>query len=248
MVSQSMVVSAIIPLYEVCNTSMLQKTSCSIVFKTIVTTTCSTVLTYAFTQATISDCSQNITFSTQSSYSIVTATLTATTTPDPNIPPSVTTYFQSIVSYFIAPWQSLAANTPSNVTVLVCEYDFTGASSCTTIQEVWAVYIENVPVITANTLIISTTLASVRFLHPSPVNDADLLACRASSRPNRKHNSRPRSAFYIYRNNLLVDDPEEHDFDLNHSTDIDFNSKSHSYEHVAREDHHAHSEFCNSYS
>jgi len=246
--SQGMAVSSIIPLYEVCNTPGLQKASCSIVFKKIVTTTCSTVLTYAFTQATISDCSQNITFSTQSSYSIVTATLTATTTPAPNVSPSVTTYVQSLVSFYIAPWQSLAANTPSNITVLVCEYDFTGPSSCTTIQEVWAVYIEHVPVITTSTLIIWTTFASVRFIHPSPMNDADLLACRASSRPNRKHNSRRRSVIYIYRNNLLVDDPEEHDFDLNHSTDIDFNSKSHSYEHVAREDHHAHSEFCNSHS
>jgi hypothetical protein len=210
----------------------------------IVTTTCSTVLTYAFTQAKISDCSENITFSTQSSYSIATATLTATTTPIQISPPSVTTYIQSIVSYYIAPWQSLAANTASTVTVLVCEYDFTGASSCTTTQEVWAVYTEYVPVITTSTLIIWTTLASVIFLYRSQINDTDFLACRASSQPNRKHNSRCRSAIYIYRNHLLVDDPEEHDLDLNHSIDIDFDSNSHNYEHVAREDHHAHSEFC----
>jgi hypothetical protein len=246
--SQGMAVSSIIPLYEVWNPRVLHKASCSIVFKTIVTTTCSTVLTYAFTQATISDCSQNITFSTQSSYSIVTATLTATNKPAPNVSPSVTTYVQSIVSYYIAPWQSLAANTPSTITVQVCEYHFTSASSCTTLREVWAVYIEHVPVITTSTLIIWTTLASVRFIHPSPVNDADLLARRASSRPNRKHNSRRRSALYIYRDHLLVDDPEEHDFDLNHSADIDFNPNSHNYEHVAREDHHAHSEFYTSYS
>jgi hypothetical protein len=248
LISQGMAVSSIIPLYEVCNTPGLQKRSCSIVFKTIVTTTCSTVLTYAFTQATISDCSQNITFSTRSSYSLATATLTATTTPAPAFPSSVTTYVQSIVSYYIAPWQSLAANKPSNVTVLVCEYDFTGASSCTTIPEVWIVYTKYVPVITTSTLIIWTTLASVRFLNLPSMKDADLLACRASSRPNRKHNSRRRSAIYLYRNHLLVDDSEQHDFDLNHSTNIDFDSNSHNYEHVAREDYYAHFEFCNSYS
>lgn len=98
--------------------------------------------------------------------------------------------------------------------------------------------------ITTNTLIIWTTLASVIFLYRSQINDTDFLACRASSQPNRKHNSRCRSAIYIYQNHLLVDDPEEHDFDLNHSIDIDFDSNSHNYEHVAREDHHAHSEFC----
>ncbi len=159
----------------------------------------------------------------------------------------MTTYVQSVVSYFIAPWQSLAANTPANVTVLVCEYDFTGTSSCITIQEVWVVYTEYISVNTTSILIIRTTRASVRFLYPSPVNDADLLACCAPWL-NGKHNSRRRPAIYIYQNHLLLDDPEEHDFDLNHSTDIDFNSNSHNYEHVARKDHHAHSESRNSYS
>ncbi|KAH8759769.1 hypothetical protein BGZ57DRAFT_957077 [Hyaloscypha finlandica] len=167
--SQGMIVSSIIPLYEVCNTPGPDASSCSTVFETIVTTTCSAVLTYAFTKSTISDCSQNITFSTQSSYSLATATVSATMTPAPEDQPhSVTTYVQSIVSYYIAPWQSLAANTLSNVTVLVCQHDFSGNSTCTTIQEVWVVHTESVPVITTSTLIISTTLASPAVLLLGP--------------------------------------------------------------------------------
>ena len=166
--SQGMVVSSVIPLYEICNTPGLDTTSCSTVFETIVTTACSTVLTYAFTQATVSDCSQNITFSTQSSYSLVTTTISPDVTPAPlNQPLATTTYIQSIVSYYIAPWQALAANTPSNVTVLVCEYDLSGSPICTTIQEVWVVSTVHIPVITTSTLIISTTLSSVR-LAPLP--------------------------------------------------------------------------------
>lgn len=160
--SQGMVVSSIVPLYEVCNTPGSNTTFCSTVFETILTTTCSTVLTYAFTRATISDCSQNITFSTQSSYYLATSTISSITTPATSYPsPSVTTYIQSIVSYYIAPWQSLAAHKPSNITVLVCEYDFAGNVTCSKIQEVWVVHTRYVPVLMSSTLIIQTTLASV---------------------------------------------------------------------------------------
>ncbi|PMD39222.1 hypothetical protein L207DRAFT_55307 [Hyaloscypha variabilis F] len=169
--SQGMVVSSVIPLYEICNTPGLDTTSCSTVFETTVTTACSTVLTYAFTQATVSDCSQNITFSTQSSYSLVTTTISPDVTPAPlNQPLATTTYIQSIVSYYIAPWQALAANTPSNVTVLVCEYDLSGSPICTTIQEVWVVSTVHIPVITTSTLIISTTLSSPAVLLLGPTD------------------------------------------------------------------------------
>ncbi|KAE9372415.1 hypothetical protein N431DRAFT_408637 [Stipitochalara longipes BDJ] len=168
--SQGMVVSSIVPLYEVCDTPGPDTTGCSDVFETIVTTTCSTVLTYAFTQATISDCSQNITFSTQSSYSLVTTTVSPTVTPAPwNQLPAVTTYVQSIVSFYIASWQALAANAPSNVTVLICEYDLSGESTCTTIQEIWVVSTVYIPVVTTGTLIISTTLASPAVLLLGPL-------------------------------------------------------------------------------
>jgi len=180
--SQEMIVSSIIPLYEVCNTPGSNTTSCSTVFETITTTSCSTVLTYAFTQATISHCNQNITFSTRNSFTLATATVSPITTPAvqnqqaaiSSFSPSVTTYVQSIVSYYIASWQSLAANTPSNITVLICEYDYAGNETCLTIQEIWVVHTEYVPVTITSTLVISTALASVSLLPFSPLNAAKI--------------------------------------------------------------------------
>jgi len=222
--SQGMIISSIIPLYEVCNTPGSNTTSCSTVFETITTSSCSTILTYAFTKATISDCNQNITFSTQSSYSLATATVSTSTAPalrkrrasSQTSSSLITTYVQSIVSYYIAPWQSLAANTPSNITVLVCDYDFFGNETCSTIQEVWVIYTEYVPVITTSTLIISTMLASVRLPSLSLLKKLILSARRVSSRAHREHNSHHWPIIRLHPNRVLFHVSECHDFDINY--------------------------------
>lgn len=170
--SQGMIVSSIIPRYEICDTPGSNTTSCSTIFETVTTSYCSTVLTYALTQTTISDCTQNITFSTQSSCSLATATITPSVTLTPRkrqaatSSPSVTTYIQTVTSYYVAPWQSLVAGPPSNVTVLICQSDYAGNETCTTVQEVWVVQTEYVSVLSTSTLVISTSLASVSLLSP----------------------------------------------------------------------------------
>ncbi|CZR58449.1 uncharacterized protein PAC_08341 [Phialocephala subalpina] len=172
--SQGMTVTSIVPIYEVCNTPGSNTTSCSTVFETTTTTTCSTVLTYAFSKTTITDCSLNITFSTQSSYALATTTILPTTTPvqkrqaltsapsSSSTPSSTTTttYVQSVVSYWYAPWQSLAANDPKTITLRVCTYDLYSQESCTSVQEVWIVHTQYVLVSTTSTLSISTSLSS----------------------------------------------------------------------------------------
>ncbi len=170
--SQSMIVTSIIPQYEVCLPPSSNSSSCSPVFSTKITSSCSAVLTYAFTAVTVSDCNQSITFSTQNSYSLVTASATVTAAPSTTglvgrdvaaITPSSTptTYVQSIVTYYISPWQSLLANTPSNITVRICKTDL-GQQACTTITEVWVVVTEQVPVTETRDISISTSFASVR--------------------------------------------------------------------------------------
>lgn len=164
--SQEMVVSSIIPIFEVCNTPGSNTTSCLTIFKTITTTYCSTVLTYAFTKLTISDCEEHITFSTQSSYSL-TSTIRPIITPAVSIISSSstsltpTTYIQSIVSYYFAPWQSLASGTPSNVTLKICTSDLFEEESCIIVQEVWVVHTEYVPITVTSSLDISTFFSSV---------------------------------------------------------------------------------------
>ncbi|TVY81416.1 hypothetical protein LSUE1_G002399 [Lachnellula suecica] len=155
--------------YEVCNppglNSSSNDSSCSTAFQNITTTSCSTVLTAWFSSVTVTDCDQNITFSTQSSYSLATETSSAVALPSVPVgqvsQQTSTTYVQSVVSYYIAPWQSLAANTPNNVTVLICKYDQNGQKSCQEIKEVWIVHTEYVPVTSTSTLSISTSFTKL---------------------------------------------------------------------------------------
>lgn len=188
--SQGMIVSSVIPIYEVCNMPGSNTTSCSTVFETITTDYCSAVLTYAFTQTTITDCAQSITFSTDSGFSLVTTTPPTATTAviqnakrqvmPPISSPTPITYVQSIVSYYIAPWQSLAANTPANVTLRVCSYDYIGEETCNDIQEIWVVHTEYAPVTISSLLSISTVLSSVCITMPTLHSSIEANPCRLS--------------------------------------------------------------------
>ena len=148
---QGMVVTATVPVYVVCNylPGATPPASCSTVQETITTSFCSTTLTAGFDRYAISDCNQEITFSTQSSYSIVTVTSShaasppALKNPDPSL--TYSTYVQNIVTYYVCPWRSLASGDPSGITLVICKTDFAGEVSCENIQEVWVVHTEYVP-------------------------------------------------------------------------------------------------------
>ncbi|TAQ85484.1 hypothetical protein B7494_g6191 [Chlorociboria aeruginascens] len=147
-------VTSAIWIYEVCALPGPNTTSCSNSYQTITTTSpCSTVLTAFYQSVTVTECDQNITFSSQSSW-----VLASTSTSSPSSTP--TTYIESVVSYYVAPWQSLAARNSSAITVNVCSTDFVGIITCTQIQEVWIVQTESKPVISTTTLSISTSFSS----------------------------------------------------------------------------------------
>jgi len=188
--SQGMAVTLIVAAYEVCNTPGSNISSCSTIFQNMTTSQCSTVLTAWFTSVTVTDCDQNITFSTQTSYSLATATNGPASTPA--LPtgqapsPSNSTYLQSVISYYIAPWQSLAAHAPTNITVLVCKFDQAGQETCQEIREVWIIHTEYVPVTSTSTLSLSTSFASVRT--SLTLSELSLIptACGSPSRPKPK--------------------------------------------------------------
>jgi hypothetical protein len=179
--SQGMVVTSVVAAYEICNTPGSNTSSYSTVFQNITTSICSTVLTAWFTSVTVTDCNQDITFSTQSSYYLATATSVPIATPA--LPasqassqcPTAATYVQSVVSYFIAPWKSLAANTPTKITVLICKFDQDGSKTCQEIKEVWVVHTEYVPVTSTSTVSISTSFTAVS--SPSSSSEALLIFC-----------------------------------------------------------------------
>ncbi|RDW77443.1 hypothetical protein BP6252_05496 [Coleophoma cylindrospora] len=161
--SQGMIVTSILPQYEVCNLPGSNLTSCSTVLETFTVSSCSAVVTGFFTTVTVSDCNQSITFSSQSSYLLATASVAPTTTATKQTPelPSITTYVESVVSYYIAPWQSLASNNPSGITLTVCTMNYTGYESCVQVQEVWMIHTEYIPVVLTSELAISCSFTSV---------------------------------------------------------------------------------------
>lgn len=174
--SQGMAVTSVVPQYEICDKPGSNTTSCSTVFETITTKSCSTVLTYAFSKTTITECDHNVTFSSQKTYALATTILhvTAAGLQPRDVPtfastPSTITYVQSTVSYYAAPWQSLAADNPTGITVSICTTDFMGVKTCLTVEEVWVVHTEYVPVTTTSLLSISTSFSMVStFLsHPA---------------------------------------------------------------------------------
>ncbi|KAK0111289.1 hypothetical protein ONS95_001661 [Cadophora gregata] len=162
--SQGKTVTSVVPMYELCDVPGKSTTSCSTAFETVTTESCSTILTYAFTKTTISDCSHNITFSSRTTYALLTTTLT----PSEAILPTPVTYIQSIVSLYAAPWQSLAADTPGGITVLICTTDFMGQKACVLIAEVWVVRTEYVPITTTSTFSLSTSFSSDAILLLGP--------------------------------------------------------------------------------
>lgn len=171
-ISQGVIVTSIVPKYKVCGLPGASPTSCSTVLETITTSACSAVIMGFFTSVIVSDCGQSITFSTKNSYSLVTISPspTASRAVHGYQEPSPTVYMQSVISYFIAPWQSLAADHASGITVIICTIDLLGRETCQEIQEVWVVHTEYVPVVFTSSLSISRSFTSVSFSLNSRIN------------------------------------------------------------------------------
>ncbi|KAH6671760.1 hypothetical protein B0J14DRAFT_80417 [Halenospora varia] len=151
--------------HEFC-TNISSTTSCSTAYKTITTTICSTILPGL---AIVTDCSQTITFTTHNTYSIATIPPSPTPTTvlrarevskQTQLPcPSPTTFIQDIVSYYLAPWQSVAANfqqAPTNITVLICKIDHNNQQTCEAIKEVWVVHTADISITLTSTIQTST--------------------------------------------------------------------------------------------
>lgn len=141
------------PTYNVCIFDGNSRTSYLTNYETQTTSSCSTVLDGFFTQVSITDCSQSVTFSTQSSFLLNSTTLPATGFFGS---PATSTYVQSVVAYSIAPWQSVAAGDMSHITVVSCTFGSNDIETCTSVQETLEVHVDYVPVVSTATL--STTV------------------------------------------------------------------------------------------
>ncbi|KAF7877412.1 hypothetical protein EAF04_001089 [Stromatinia cepivora] len=171
--SQGMNVTSVIPIYEMCNLPGASTTSCLPFFQTLITTKCSTVLTGYFTRHTVSECDEIVTFSTQYGYSLATAAPTASRASGLHKRGKNTlvtkNYVHNITTYYAAPWQSIAADDPSDIHVTICGLSSDGVRVCTTVTEVWVIHTEYLPVYNTEVISVSTIVSSTGVLAFAPV-------------------------------------------------------------------------------
>jgi hypothetical protein len=167
-VSQGMVVTSIVPVYQVCDPSTAGSPSCSTVLSTITTSSCSTVIPGLATSVTVTDCDQFITFSSSNDVSIATATSapSASASGAAGIQKRAThrpqTWVEKVECFYIAPWKAVAGGAPTDVTVLCCKTNMsTNSKDCNTIKEVWVVHNVEAAVVKTSTVSISSVFASV---------------------------------------------------------------------------------------
>ncbi|CBX99398.1 hypothetical protein IAQ61_000498 [Plenodomus lingam] len=132
---------------------------CETVFAPIQTTVCATTLTGIGSKISVTDCEQQVTFSTECGFSLERPTPTPATTGFSSLitpAPSVRRLF----TYYLAPWQALTAgDTPSDVDVKICTEQDNGTQECVRYQEVWEVVIVTSTRTTERTIQVSTTVS-----------------------------------------------------------------------------------------
>ncbi|KAF2220253.1 hypothetical protein BDZ85DRAFT_298302 [Elsinoe ampelina] len=108
---------------------------CHTIFSPTVTEVCATTLTGLVDKHTITSCAQNVTFSTQFGYILVTSTPTISPVPTPAPPLST---IRTLTTYFIASWQALTtASAPTDVDLRICSYQSNGTYLCILEYQIW---------------------------------------------------------------------------------------------------------------
>lgn len=145
--------------------------TCTTIFSETQTMVCDTILTDLTTTRVVTNCAQEITFSTQYGYTLLTpmptgnasingtslapngtfSSVTAVITPAPEI--------VTLTTYYMAPWQSLTAGTaPSDVVKEVCQTYSNDTEECITEYQVWHTSLITSTATETSSLNISTTV------------------------------------------------------------------------------------------
>ena len=121
----------------------------------------------------MTDCTQDVTFSTDHGYNLSTSGMLAPlsvirkgdATSDPGISNGMSitysTYAVPTTTYYMAPWQDVAAGIPTQVVAKICSAAPDGGQDCTSVLEKWSV--TTVPAVQSftKTITLTTTLAGV---------------------------------------------------------------------------------------
>ncbi|PSN69822.1 hypothetical protein BS50DRAFT_456781, partial [Corynespora cassiicola Philippines] len=138
------------------STSMDGPMSCETVYVPIATTVCATTLTGIASKITVSECDQEITFSSECGFSLETPTPTGSNNYTlVTLAPTI----RSMLTYYLAPWQSLTTGgTPSDVDIKMCTVLGSGKLECSCYREVWEVVVVTETMTTQRHIQLATTL------------------------------------------------------------------------------------------
>jgi hypothetical protein len=120
------------------------------------TTVCATTLTGIASRIIVSECDQEITFSSECGFTLEAPTPAVTTnyslvTPAPTV--------KRMKTFWLAPWQSLTAgNTPSDVDIKICTVLDDESMECIRYQEVWEVVVVTQTLTTQREVQLTTTV------------------------------------------------------------------------------------------
>jgi hypothetical protein len=111
---------------------------CLTTYSPTVTPICYTVLNGIASRITVSDCSQSITFSSDSDFILDTSRPTQKVSNQI----SPTPYIRPVTTYYVAPWNELTSGeTPEHVQVNVCTTYANGTAMCMDSIELWSIEI-----------------------------------------------------------------------------------------------------------
>lgn len=131
--------------------------TCTTIFDPTITMVCATTLTALDRQYTVTNCNDDITFSTEYGYVLATPTASAPTNVSASITPAPTV--ETLTTYFLAPWQQLTAGTaPSEVDLKVCKSFTNGSIECIREYQVWETSLVTKTATTVTSINISTTI------------------------------------------------------------------------------------------
>ena len=136
-------------------TTVADTGSCETIYAPTATTVCATTLTGLGSKVVITDCAQEITFSSECGFTLEMPTPTMSNLSLITPPPIV----RRMMTYWMAPWQSLTrGDTPSDVDIKICTEHENDESECMRYQEVWEVVIVTQTVTTQRQINLATTV------------------------------------------------------------------------------------------
>lgn len=135
--------------------------TCTTIYSPTHTMVCATTLTGLVQKYTVSECAQDITFSTE--YGFVLASPTSNVTASASAPASASITaaptVQRLTTYYLAPWQAVTAGlSPDEVTLKVCATYENGTEECIRQYEVWHTSLVTESATRTTAINISTTI------------------------------------------------------------------------------------------